>query len=373
MALGVPAGQVMSNELGVSVEARVPSGGGGGGGGTVPAPEPGQETAPAGEFKPADVREAVRDGVAVFRSEGDSVRLTLTTNALGGASVPVRVECAVAALEIGAASVRPGEYAVLPASVPVEFRRGALLGGAVEIRIPDGVPVAVTLKVVPDGVAFVARVEDGRAIPLPGEAAAGGVRALVQKGGVYVSVAVQGFADMPRHWATRYAAYAFASGFASGYPDGTFRPERSITRAETAKMLASFLNLQEAPATFADVPAGAWYAGAVGAVAKAGLVRGTGKGFEPERPITRAEAAKIVAGAVWERLRQRQQIGGSGALSRFADVAGIPEWAAGEIDFLAARGVIAGYPDGTFKPGIPVTRAEFAAMVYRATEAFNLR
>lgn len=82
-----------------------------------------------------------------------------------------------------------------------------------------------------------------------------------------------------------------------GYPDGTFRPDAPVTRAEAAKilLLAAALPTDDAlQSTFADVPDHAWFAPAVTMLSSVGIIQGYSDGlFHPEAPITRAEATKI--------------------------------------------------------------------------------
>lgn len=82
-----------------------------------------------------------------------------------------------------------------------------------------------------------------------------------------------------------------------GYPDGTFRPDAPVTRAEAAKILLLAAALPSDPALlspFADVPDDAWFAPAVTMLATVGIVQGYPDGlFHPEATITRAEATKI--------------------------------------------------------------------------------
>ena len=87
------------------------------------------------------------------------------------------------------------------------------------------------------------------------------------------------------------------AGIINGYEDGTFRPNAPITRAEFAKIAASFFNYAEAEyqGLFSDVPANKWYALYVEAASDLGLVTGYPDGtFLPEKSITRAEACTIV-------------------------------------------------------------------------------
>ena len=80
-----------------------------------------------------------------------------------------------------------------------------------------------------------------------------------------------------------------------GYPDGTFGPDRNMTRAEVAQMFYALLNDQNVPATvsFSDVPDGAWYADAVETLASLGMFTGYPDGtFHPNSTITRLSSRR---------------------------------------------------------------------------------
>ncbi|TLS52073.1 hypothetical protein FE782_11970 [Paenibacillus antri] len=102
-----------------------------------------------------------------------------------------------------------------------------------------------------------------------------------------------GLRDLGDSYARSEILRLFDEGILSGYEDGTFRPTRSITRAELSKMLSLGMALpedREASARFEDVPADSWYAGFVGALSAAGVVQGTGPArFSPEEPVTREQ------------------------------------------------------------------------------------
>ena len=151
--------------------------------------------------------------------------------------------------------------------------------------------------------------------------------------------------------------------FLVGYTDGTFGPERNMTRAEVTTMFARLLTEQsEADKTysntFSDVPKGYWAANYIGYMQQFGIITGYSDGsFRPDAPVTRAEFATIASR--FEKLTQ----GGKS----FADV---PDtyWAARYINFAATRGWVTGYSDGTFKPENTITRAEVAAVTCRLLE-----
>lgn len=145
-----------------------------------------------------------------------------------------------------------------------------------------------------------------------------------------------------------------------GYPDGNVRPDGNITRAEVATIFFRMLT-DESRAdcwaqtnSYSDVKSGAWYNNAVSTLSNAGIITGYEDGlFKPNAPITRAEFAAIAA--------------------RFSDVEYSEEnsfsdvdseyWAAKYIALAEHLGWINGYPDGTFKPGKEITRAEAMKLV----------
>ncbi|OBR67588.1 hypothetical protein A7K91_22145 [Paenibacillus oryzae] len=118
------------------------------------------------------------------------------------------------------------------------------------------------------------------------------------------------FGDVPQeHWAAEAIAKAAASSWMSGGPDGSFRPESPLTRAELAVVLARWLAAQgtEQPAMFADA-AEHWAASAISIVSEQGWLTGYEDGsFRPDRQVTRAQAV-----AVLNRVLGRPQLSGSG-------------------------------------------------------------
>lgn len=151
--------------------------------------------------------------------------------------------------------------------------------------------------------------------------------------------------------------------FLVGYTDGTFGPERNMTRAEVTTMFARLLTEQiEADKTysntFTDVPKGYWAANYIGYMQQFGIITGYSDGsFRPDAPVTRAEFAAIASR--FEKLTE-----GSKSFSDVPDT----YWAARYINFAATRGWVTGYSDGTFKPENTITRAEVAAVTCRLLE-----
>ena len=90
-------------------------------------------------------------------------------------------------------------------------------------------------------------------------------------------------------------------GIINGYPDGTFKPDNTITRAEFAAIVARAFKLEDKPVTteFTDVPSTHWATGNIGAAYAAGIINGYGDGtFGPEDPIKEEQAVKMVVAAL---------------------------------------------------------------------------
>lgn len=147
-------------------------------------------------------------------------------------------------------------------------------------------------------------------------------------------------------------------GYISGYTDGTFRPDNTITRAEVSAIVAqnidSFDNNETYANNFSDVSDDEWYSNYINFMYEKNRIHGYPDGtFKPENPITRAEFAVIVCNHIADP---------PAFDSYFPDVPN-GNYASGFIGAIALRNIISGYPDGTFKPDNYVTRAEAVTMI----------
>ncbi len=147
-------------------------------------------------------------------------------------------------------------------------------------------------------------------------------------------------------------------GFVTGYPDGTFRPDQPITRAEVAAVVARLFEFAEDPSTtvgFGDLSDEHWARAYIAALSQRGIMVGFNDGnFHPDQPVTRAELAAVVA-----RLQGLDpQMGDA-----FADTRG--HWAQGVVEAARQAGAVTGFTDGLYHPEEPATRAQFVAMVAR--------
>ena len=145
--------------------------------------------------------------------------------------------------------------------------------------------------------------------------------------------------------------------YVKGYPDMTFKAEGNITRAEAVTMvvrLKGYPLIENSGAIFSDVAEKAWYEPEIAAAYRAGILEEKkGEAFRPDEKITRAELAQLIS-----HIDKTNQ-----AKAPFSDVAGHKFEAAINQNYGNHR--IDGYPDGTFKPDRPITRAETTKMLNR--------
>jgi hypothetical protein len=173
------------------------------------------------------------------------------------------------------------------------------------------------------------------------------------------------FSDVPTsYWGYNAITSLSSKGIVSGYPDGTFKPDNQITRAEFATMLvkALGLNTNGTTGTFTDVTAGAWYYGTVNAAASAGIVYGIGDHlFAPNALVTREQMAVMVAKALGTKA---PAVNGT-ELSAFSDSSTVSSWAVSGMDEAVKAGIVSGMTADTLAPLANATRAQAAAMIYK--------
>jgi len=158
--------------------------------------------------------------------------------------------------------------------------------------------------------------------------------------------------DISGHWAQTTIQSWVDNGLIKGYPDGTFKPDNNITRAEFITLVnRAFEYTNTAPISFTDVNQNAWYASAIGVAVEAGYISGYPDGtMKPENPISREEAATII-------MRIKNLVANPAAVSVYTDASSIT-WGKGEVGAVTAAKIMQGYPDGSFMPRGLITRAE---------------
>jgi hypothetical protein len=150
--------------------------------------------------------------------------------------------------------------------------------------------------------------------------------------------------------------------FLVGYPDGLFKPERNVSRAEVAAALTRALGLgwSNTKPSYPDVPATYWASGYIQIMTAEGIMQGDASGtFRPDAFITRAEAAAVLLRML--KVAPLHNL----TVSSFKDVPAT-NWALGYIESMQKYGLITGYPDGTYKPNAHILRSEFTAIADRA-------
>ncbi|GEM_PF-3762708 len=204
--------------------------------------------------------------------------------------------------------------------------------------------------------------------------------------------------DVQQHWAESDILHLMAAGAVEGYPDGTFQPEKGISREEFARMLVKTAGLdvryQPHGSPMVDMrgelsertdpymitghgPPGLsgrlaylirdaphvseWAAPYVEAAIMSGLMAGFADGtFRPQEPLTRVQLAILLA--------QAMKLDPAPDHLPFPDAEKIPAWGRGAVGALAALDVVSGYPEakGAFRPWARATRAESARALSRA-------
>ncbi len=202
-------------------------------------------------------------------------------------------------------------------------------------------------------------------------ASAGGAGAAVAP--MPTAVSAQVFADVPAsYWAFDKINRLSGLGDLTGYPDGAFRPDGAITRAEFVSILAKVMKLPASDNTalgFVDVSPGDWYGGSVNGAVYAGIIKGYGSNFNPDQPITREQVATILVSALGEQDEARANMN---AGTGFADDTAISPWARGFVAVAMQDGLIKGYPDdNSFRPQSSATRAEACAMIGSFMKAYQ--
>ena len=159
--------------------------------------------------------------------------------------------------------------------------------------------------------------------------------------------------DIQGHWAQNTINKWVDKGDISGYPDGTFRPNNMITRAEFVVLVNNAMGYSKSGyAYFSDVPSHYWGRNAIQTGVAAGYISGDGNGiFRPNDPVTRQEAAAMIS-----RILDLKQ--NDSRAYRYTDSYAISNWAKGVVGAVSEAGIMAGYPDGSFGPNKVLTRAE---------------
>ena len=175
------------------------------------------------------------------------------------------------------------------------------------------------------------------------------------------------FSDVAGHWAQPCIENLAQRGTLGGYPDGSFRPENPVTRAEFAALVnRAFPRSASRPAIrFQDVPSGYWAESAIQTAYRSGWMAGyPGNQFRPNQPIPRVQAIAALAGGLDYRPNQpTDQV----LQLTLDDRAAIPEYAKRNVAAAIEHQLVVNYPNPRqLQPNRPTTRAELAAFFCQA-------
>jgi hypothetical protein len=166
-----------------------------------------------------------------------------------------------------------------------------------------------------------------------------------------------------------------ARGIITGMDDGTFSPDKSMTRAQFAAIVVRALGLTpKSVEAFSDVPSTQWYASYVGTANTYGIVNGrTAATFDPDGTITRQEAAVMVARAAKLCGMDTDMDSATirDTLAQFGDYVTVSTWAQGALAFCYDEGIL-DQSDLNIEPTVAVTRAEVAQMLFNLLTKANL-
>ncbi|WP_282020316.1 S8 family peptidase [Planomicrobium okeanokoites] len=162
------------------------------------------------------------------------------------------------------------------------------------------------------------------------------------------------------YWYSESIQYIFERGIVTGFPDGTYRPESTITRAEAMTMIGRALGLKTDATKhyFKDVKTDSYAAGYINKAYELGYIKGvTSTSFHPESPIKRGDMAVIM-----KRVFELTSSGGN----TFSDV-DASKYYADAVQATYENGIVQGYKiDNTFRPEASITRAENAEILSKS-------
>ena len=173
------------------------------------------------------------------------------------------------------------------------------------------------------------------------------------------------FSDVPvTHPMYDSITYLAERGFVSGYEDGTFKPDRVVTRAEILKFALKAANIEiinTGDNSFSDVPAEEWYYPYVLTASAKDIVGGYEDGtFQPNRVVTRAEGAKIILKSLNVKLPDKYNGG-------LTDVSS-EDWFAPYVEYIREFGLMT-IEGKEFKPNQGLKRQDVAEIIYHFVKA----
>lgn len=174
------------------------------------------------------------------------------------------------------------------------------------------------------------------------------------------AIYADGFKDLQNaKWAEASIQKMVEKGYVGGFPDGTFRPSASISRAEFMAIINKMNNFtEEADVEFKDVSKSHWAYNEIRKAVKAGYASGFPDGtFKPGAPVTREQAAAIIS-SLYEFENNANGVA-------IKDLSKISPWAADSVVKMLSNNIMSGYQDGSFGGKNPMNRAECIVVLDR--------
>lgn len=180
-----------------------------------------------------------------------------------------------------------------------------------------------------------------------------------------MALAAEGKTDYEGHYGEESIRKLFEKGVITGYEDGSFKPDREISRAEFMTIINRAFDFKEqAEISFSDVKEGQWHYEQIARAVKAGYIKGFTDGtMRPTANITRQEAAVIIA-----RILDIEKDGDIKKLATLKDEDKVPQWSAQGVAAIVERGYIDLKEDNQFLATQNLTRADMAIAIVRSQE-----
>jgi len=167
--------------------------------------------------------------------------------------------------------------------------------------------------------------------------------------------------DIAGHWAEQSFNQLIQAQYISGYPDGTFRPDTTITRAEFVTILVKTFQLDPATGKVFDDTGSHWASAEIATAQAHSIIEGfSDTSFGPDDPVTREQMVVMILKAC-----QIEPLGQVESNTEFEDSSQISDWANDDVFIANQEKLITGYADGTFKPQAETTRAEAVTVIAR--------
>ena len=179
------------------------------------------------------------------------------------------------------------------------------------------------------------------------------------------SQTVQIFPDVAvNSWYDQAVNDLFLKGIINGSKDGKFNPDHTITRAEAVAMIGRAINLpgEKNTTVFSDVSYNQFASGYINSATSQDIISGFPDGtFRPGIPILRGDVAAILKNTFGIPDSSKQSFSDVDVNSRYYDA----------VNGLAQLQITRGFKDGTFRPGLNITRAEFSVLLSKTLEQMN--